>query len=536
MTTDDVVKLALSQWAEKEKLPETKAIIQNIEVKSKSSKNLAFLKMDTLKESRILYQGKERVKSYEVSKINAAYNGFTPENFDVWHQTLNSYDTFKSVTNDYRMEGSAQANICHTCKGEGHETCHSCGGRGSVTCGSCGGDGEVSCGSCRGSGYCSSCGGSGYHTRSEQRVNEYTDSDGTFHREIYYVDVKDNCYSCGGSGRCDCGNGLVTCSRCNGHGDLTCSSCGGSGRVTCSTCNGQGGLSYFYYTRQDFIATQKIIQPEHAHYLDTLGDLSSLIERSLTDHYVVFEKTIHENFSAHEVFEDCSKHFVDIEIDLSKLKTEIEACFSTGESQINTKIKATYYLKPMVELNYTYEGQSYFMIIDPSTLICHYKTNPLDDYLKNALADVQNNIVKKENTKAYHQLLTLSQVETSNSLDTVKETMDKLKSKMLLSYKRLGLLSYILVAIQNVGIPFIRTNPFASIYTIVAYALAIYGGVLLSKKVPVLFEFSTKFFEWKNISHRFAYELSAVVLFGLTSFLIGSIWSRIYWFVYMLRY
>lgn len=174
MTTDDIVKLALSQWADKEKLPETKAIIQNIEVKSKSSKNLSILKMDTLKESRQLNHARENVKSHEISKINAVYKGFSPENFKVWDQTLKSQDLFQSVINNYRIEGSAQADTCHSCQGHGYNMCYNCGGDGSVTCGTCGGDGQEYCGRCRGSGSCSSCSGSGYHTRSEQRVNEYT--------------------------------------------------------------------------------------------------------------------------------------------------------------------------------------------------------------------------------------------------------------------------------------------------------------------------------------------------------------------------
>lgn len=350
------------------------------------------------------------------------------------------------------------------------------------------------------------------------------------------MDVKDNCSSCGGSGRCDCGNGLVTCSRCNGHGNLTCSICGGSGKIICETCKGDGGLSVYYYTRQDFIAAQKVIQPEHGHYLETLGDLSSLLERSLTDPFIVFEKTRQDNFSAEEIFEDCIKYFSEIDMDLNKLKSEISACYTTETSQINSKIKASLYLKPIVELNYTYLDQSYFLIIDPSTLSCYYRKSPLDDYLEKALADVKNDILKKENTKAYHQLLTLKQVETSNSLGAVNEIFAQLKSKMLLSFKRLGLISYVLIALQNIGIPFIKTNPFASIYTIIAYALAIYGGIFLSKKVPALFDFTTKLIEWKNITHRFAYELSAVLLFGLTSFLIGSIWGRIYWFIFMLQF
>lgn len=161
------------------------------------------------------------------------------------------------------------------------EPCAPCGGTGTMECARCKGNGEVvvkesepcpicsddsndgftstrrrgvvnvevDCGNCRGRGEiwirprCQVCGGKGYKII----------------RETGRFDRKENCDSCGGSGKSEgysqscskCqGNGKIKvqrqCSRCGGKGtvsggsNVTCPVCAGKGKLKCERCGGRG--------------------------------------------------------------------------------------------------------------------------------------------------------------------------------------------------------------------------------------------------------------------------------------------------------
>lgn len=523
MNTDLIVKHALTQWANREQLPEIKEIIQGISVESSSTKNLVFLRVDSLKEERHLKEGQESVNAGDVSEINKAYKVFSPETFNVWDSKLHELDSFESFSQEYRIDNSTQAEICSNCHGHGTEECSTCNGKGSNTCNNCGGSGDVYCNLCGGTGKCSNCNGYGYNIRNEQRIDEHRDAQGTLHRDIYYVDVKEDCHHCR-SGECDCGNGFLICPVCNGSGEVTCNPCSGSGSITCSCCNGYGGVAAYYYLQQHYTANQKVILPQYEESLAPYGNLSAIRSNGLTKDLLIEETIIESHFSTSAIIDRCRTHSTDFEIDCTRVEKELKAMIDLTYNQVLRRIKTSYYSKPIVELQYTLEKQSYLLMIDPVTLLCYYQKSPIDDYLSQALKEVDHLLESKEKTLAYHRLLRLKEVETSNSNEIIAEKYASIEMKLKKAFSNMGLFSYLLVfALQYTSIPLIGRYSFGFFSFIIPSVIALVGFGVLIRFISSIFHKMTQGFLQNNITHRFAYEMSAAALFGLISFLVGVI-------------
>jgi len=177
------------------------------------------------------------------------------------------------VASEFRVEGTNETEICHSCNGRKSETCSGCSGSGRNRCSDCQGQRQVQCTSCYGKGEttCWWCSG-GYKTEYDYDLKR---------------DVRKRCGSCNGRGvdPCtSCSNGYITCSGCNGNGEITCYSCNGRGEVDCDLCSATGSFT-------NFLKVNSILKVMKDNLIIKGNVKKEVVSRKVTEEDFIYEKT-----------------------------------------------------------------------------------------------------------------------------------------------------------------------------------------------------------------------------------------------------
>ncbi len=274
--TQRLVRKILTDWAGELSSQGSQGFGDKVEILEMISHPIFFGKLQTLYETRGVYEKEVPLATNEHVTPQMVYR---ISQVDPWALHVADHREFSPFHRDYVVPGSSvlvpcphchgEENACPTCGGTTMIPCPDCHGRGLGPCVSCGGSGHKSCSDCDGKGFlfCPHCSGTGTTNRQETEL-----SDQGVVENIRTITQP--CVKCGGVGKVECrkcrGEGTTLCATCHGKKDVSCESCRGSGKTfcpdcqieesECKTCRGLGKVKQQFVVRQEFIpAVEKVI-------------------------------------------------------------------------------------------------------------------------------------------------------------------------------------------------------------------------------------------------------------------------------------
>ncbi len=274
--TQRLVRKILTEWAGEISSQGSLNFGDKVEILEMTSRPVFFGKLQTLYESRGVYEKEVPLATNEHVTPQMVYR---VSQVDPWALHVADHREFSPFHRDYVVPGSSvlvpcphchgDEDSCPTCGGSTMLPCPDCHGQGVGHCIACGGSGHKSCSDCDGKGFlfCPHCSGTGTTSRQETEL-----SDQGVVENIRTITQP--CVKCGGVGKVECrkcrGEGVTVCNVCHGKKDVSCDSCRGSGKTfcpdcqidesECKTCRGLGKVKQQFVVRQEFIpAVEKVI-------------------------------------------------------------------------------------------------------------------------------------------------------------------------------------------------------------------------------------------------------------------------------------